>query len=135
VGAPRLTIDGISYGTYVGERYTLTFPRNVARLVLDSVVPQQGVDPLLLGVLRSTSRVLRAACSQEHCGTDPAEDLQTVVRKRHDGPQLLNAIVGLTAASAPLTKLLLALHQARNGDHRALDAIVLKVKEQSRASA
>jgi pimeloyl-ACP methyl ester carboxylesterase len=46
LGVPRLTLDGVSYGTFVAERYALAYPTHVARLVLDSVVPQTGVDPL-----------------------------------------------------------------------------------------
>jgi pimeloyl-ACP methyl ester carboxylesterase len=46
LGVKRLTLDGVSYGTFVAERYALTYPTHVARLVLDSVVPHIGVDPL-----------------------------------------------------------------------------------------
>ena len=135
IGARRFTIDGISYGTFVAERYALTFPGNVARLVLDSVVPQQGVDAPLLATFRAVPRVLGLACSAEHCAPDPARDVQTVIRKRRDGPQLLNTIVGLTAASDPLGPLLTALHEAAAGHFRALDSITAKVKKSSRATA
>jgi pimeloyl-ACP methyl ester carboxylesterase len=135
VGARRLAIDGVSYGTYVAERYALTYPHNVARLVLDSVVPQQGVGTLLLAVFRAVPRVLGLACAAEHCRTDPARDLREVIRRRHDGPQLLNTIVSLTAASAPLGPLLSALRNGRVGDHRGLDSLARKVEHHSRASA
>jgi pimeloyl-ACP methyl ester carboxylesterase len=42
LGAVRLTLDGVSYGTYVAERYALQYPTRVARIVLDSVVPPDG---------------------------------------------------------------------------------------------
>jgi pimeloyl-ACP methyl ester carboxylesterase len=135
VGARRLTMDGISYGTYVAERYALTYPGNVARLVLDSVVPQQGVDALLLPVFRAVPRVLGLACAAEHCRTDPARDVQTVIRKRHDGPQLINTIVGLTASSDPLGPLVTALHEAAAGHSGALDSIARRVKKDSHATA
>jgi pimeloyl-ACP methyl ester carboxylesterase len=135
VGTHRLTIDGISYGTYVAERYALTYPHDVARLVLDSVVPQQGIGALMLAVFRAVPRVLGLACAAERCGTDPSRDVQAVVRKRGDGPQLLNTIVSLTAASDPLAPLLSALRDARAGDYRPLDSIAHKVQLESRASA
>jgi pimeloyl-ACP methyl ester carboxylesterase len=135
IGARRFTIDGISYGTYVGERYALTYPGNVARLVLDSVVPQQGVDGPLLAMFRAVPRVLRLACSAEHCRTNPARDIQTLIRRRHDGPQLVDTIVGLTAASDPLGPLLKALHEAAAGNYAALNSITAKVKKDSHATA
>jgi pimeloyl-ACP methyl ester carboxylesterase len=48
LGAERITLDGVSYGTFVAERYALAHPGNVARLVLDSVVPQTGINPFQL---------------------------------------------------------------------------------------
>ena len=43
LGVERWSIDGVSYGTFVAERYALAHPGNVPRLVLDSVVPHDGV--------------------------------------------------------------------------------------------
>ena len=45
LGARRCTLDGVSYGTFVAERYAIAHPDRVARLVLDSVVPAAGIDP------------------------------------------------------------------------------------------
>jgi pimeloyl-ACP methyl ester carboxylesterase len=39
LGQSRWVIDGVSYGTYVAERYAVRYPHAVSRLVLDSVVP------------------------------------------------------------------------------------------------
>jgi pimeloyl-ACP methyl ester carboxylesterase len=132
LGARRLTLDGISYGTFVAERYALRYPTRVARLVLDSVVPQQGVDPLLLDAYNATAHVLRMACAEEHCGYDPARALHAVVRALHDGPRLLNAIVSESAGRASFTKALSALHAAERGQRNALDALI---RQQERASA
>ena len=44
LGADKLTLDGVSYGTFVAERYAIAHPDRVARLVLDSVVPAAGLD-------------------------------------------------------------------------------------------
>ena len=46
LGADKLTLDGVSYGTFVAERYAMAHPDRVARLVLDSVVPAAGLDGL-----------------------------------------------------------------------------------------
>ena len=45
LGVARLTVDGVSYGSYVAERFALAHPGEVNRLVLDSVVPSWNVDP------------------------------------------------------------------------------------------
>lgn len=42
LGVRRLTLDGVSYGTYVAERYALTHPQRVARLVLELRGPPTG---------------------------------------------------------------------------------------------
>jgi pimeloyl-ACP methyl ester carboxylesterase len=85
--------------------------------------------------LGSTSRVLGLACAKERCRTDPASDLRAVIRKRHDGPQLLNTVVSLTAFSSPLTKLFQALHTARRGRYGPLDTIARRVNEAMRSTA
>jgi pimeloyl-ACP methyl ester carboxylesterase len=113
LGVHQLTLDGVSYGTYVAERYTLTYPQRVARLVLDSVVPQQGVDPLYLAALPATGRVLRSACAQLRCNWDPAQDLTVVVKRYHDGPQLLNALVAESIAVPSFSEVLGPLHHYR----------------------
>lgn len=89
LGVSRLSLDGVSYATFVAERYALRYPTHVERLVLDSVVPQQGVDPLYRDVFPGTARVLRSVCVELSCGLDPAAELATVVRPRQDGPALL----------------------------------------------
>ena len=71
LGADKLTLDGVSYGTFVAERYAIAHPDHVARLVLDSVVPAGGLDGLEVDGLRETARVLRAVCRAQHCPGDP----------------------------------------------------------------
>ena len=60
---PALAIDGVSYGTYVAERYAIAHPNRVTRLVLDSVVPHDGIDPFLTVPLHAAARVLRDVCA------------------------------------------------------------------------
>ncbi|MGH3827778.1 MAG: alpha/beta fold hydrolase, partial [Pseudonocardiaceae bacterium] len=119
-----LTLDGASYGTFVAERYAITHPDRVSRLVLDSIVPQDGVDPLQIAVFERTAVVLRMVCKENGCATDPARDLSEVVRHQHDGPQLLATLSQLTEGKPHLTGIPAALHQAARGDDTQLAAII-----------
>lgn len=121
LGADQLTLDGVSYGTYVAERYSLTHPERVARLVLDSVVPQQGVDPLYLAALQAAGPALRSACAQERCNWDPARDLNAVVKMYHDGPELLNALVAESIVIPSFSEVLGPLHEAADGSPQSLE--------------
>jgi pimeloyl-ACP methyl ester carboxylesterase len=115
-GVSKLTLDGVSYGTFVAERYALAYPQHVARLVLDSVVPQQGVDATYLAALQATARVLRSACAEQHCGFDPARDVATIVRTRRDGPELLDALVAQSVGFPSFAGVLGVLHDAARGN-------------------
>jgi pimeloyl-ACP methyl ester carboxylesterase len=133
--ASRLTLDGVSYGTFVAERYALAYPRHVARLVLDSVVPQQGADPLYLVSLQATARVLRSACRESRCGFDPARDVATIVRERKDGPALLDALVSESIVFPSFGGVLGVLHSAAHGDTRVLDRFLAAVHRGEATSA
>jgi pimeloyl-ACP methyl ester carboxylesterase len=115
-GVSKITLDGVSYGTFVAERYALAYPQHVARLVLDSVVPQQGVDATYLAALQATARVLRSACDEQQCGFDPARDVATVVRTHHDGPELLDALVAESVGFPSFAGVLGAIHAAAHGN-------------------
>ncbi|MFJ9847487.1 alpha/beta hydrolase [Kitasatospora sp. NPDC101155] len=78
----------------MAEQYALAHPAHVARLVLDSVAPRQGFDPLDLAALPASARVLRAACQATSCTTDPAADLAATVRRYGNGAQILSALTG-----------------------------------------
>ena len=123
LGVQKLTLDGVSYGTFVAEHYALAHPRRVAALVLDSVVPQTGVDPLYLASVQATARVLRAACAAQHCGSDPAADLAALIRAGEDGPRLQNAIVAESIASPSFPHVPEILHAAREGRPAALECV------------
>ena len=128
LGAPRLTLDGVSYGTFVAERYALAHPTHVARLVLDSVVPQTGVDPLYRAALSASGRVLRSVCAARRCGWDPATDLAVVVRRLHNGPELLDALVADSVAAPNFPGVLEALHAVRAGHTAPLEALLATVR-------
>ncbi|MBV9730639.1 MAG: alpha/beta fold hydrolase [Pseudonocardiales bacterium] len=124
LGVDRLSFDGVSYGTFVAERYALTHPDRVSRLVLDSIVPHDNVDPLELAGIGRTADVLRMVCQENGCPTDPAQDLSEVVRIRHDGPELFDTLTGLSVGRPRLSDVPAALHEALRGDDTTLNAIV-----------
>jgi len=123
----RLTLDGVSYGSYVAERFALAHPDQVSRLVLDSVVPSWNVDPLQLASMRETATVLRAACAALSCTSDPAADLATVVRRYHDGPALLDTLVEMSVGAPSFPGVPAMLHAAATGHPAALDRLIAQV--------
>ncbi len=125
----------MSYGTYVAEQFALAHPREVARLVLDSVVPNANVDPLQLANMRDSARVLRAVCAAQHCGFDPAQDVATVVRRYHDGPALLDMLVALSVGDPSFGGVLAALHSAAAGQPAALQQLMRQVRAADAATA
>ena len=133
--ADKLTIDGVSYGTYVAERYALAHPERVQRLVLDSVLPHDDIDPLSLVPIRATARVLRDACEPLHCPSDPADDLSAVVAQRHDGVELLDTLTALSIVAPSSGGSSEALREARAGHPATLDAIVAGVRRGQRTPA
>jgi pimeloyl-ACP methyl ester carboxylesterase len=126
---PRWTVDGISYGTFVAERYALTHPGRVSRLVLDSVVPAAGMPALYADSLRRTGWVLRQACAEQRCGFDPAADLATVVRRDGNGVGVLNLLQFASMVDPRLTgqgfvPVLWLLHESAIGDPVPLDGTI-----------
>lgn len=108
--APQLTLAGVSYGSFVAERYALSHPDGVSRLALDSVVPQEGVSLLAPTVLASTSRVLR-----DVCGARCDRDVARTVRRDGHGVALLDAIVTESIGDASFPGLPGVLHAAAAG--------------------
>jgi pimeloyl-ACP methyl ester carboxylesterase len=135
LGADKLTLDGVSYGTFVAERYAIAHPDRVAKLVLDSVVPAAGLDGLEVDGLRETARVLRAVCRAQHCPGDPAADLAAVVRARHNGPEIDDTLVALSVGAPSFPGVLAALREARAGHPQHLERLVRVVRRAQRAPA
>jgi pimeloyl-ACP methyl ester carboxylesterase len=127
LGVSRLTLDGVSYGSYVAAQFALAHPDRVSRLVLDSVVPTWNVDPLQLAGMRETATVLRDACAAQRCGSDPAADLATVVRRYHDGPALFDTLVAMSVGDPSFPGVPGALHAAAAGQPGALRALMARV--------
>jgi pimeloyl-ACP methyl ester carboxylesterase len=127
LGVARLTLDGVSYGSYVAEQFALAHPAEVNRLVLDSVVPSWNVDPLQLVNMRQSATVLRDACKAQGCAFDPASDLAMVVRRYHDGPALLDTLVAMSVGDPSFPGVPAVLHAAAAGRPAALDALIARV--------
>ncbi len=126
LGAAKWTLDGISYGTFVGERYAIAHPKRVNRLVLDSVVPHNAGFELLPMQLRAVGRVLRLGC-----GAGCVSDLAAVVRKRHNGPRLLDALALMSIVDPTFHSprdLADALRRARRGDLADLNDLLQTVR-------
>jgi pimeloyl-ACP methyl ester carboxylesterase len=119
LGVDKWSLDGISYGTYVGERYGLAYPSHVSKLVLDSVVPQVGETDLGVAEFAAVKRVLRSVC-----GGGCVSDLAAVVRRDHLGPQLFDALT-FDSIADPTYHLYwdvpAALRAARHGNRKPLD--------------
>ncbi|TDD93627.1 alpha/beta fold hydrolase [Actinomadura rubrisoli] len=140
LGARKMTLDGVSYGTMTAATYAAFHPHNVNSLVLDSVLPHvdpQKDDMLYLTGLRATARVLRDACgAAPSCGFDPAKDLAWVARHRDDDVLIWDMLVsyefldptyrdpnpaGLPAGSGDVVS---AFHEARHGNPARLDRLI-----------
>jgi pimeloyl-ACP methyl ester carboxylesterase len=124
LGVARISIDGVSYGTFVAERYALRYPAHVARLVLDSVVPHAGADPLSIAGAHATARVLRSVCRDSRCASDPARDLAEVFKRSRLGPRFLNALVTMSVVDPTFSGVVQALDAARKGSRGPLDALL-----------
>jgi pimeloyl-ACP methyl ester carboxylesterase len=123
LGVSRWTLDGVSYGTFVAERYALAHSDHVARLVLDSVVPDTASTSLLPDELHAVGRVLRDVCGSNVCGND----LAAVVRSRHAGPALLDALTLDSIVDPTYRKAFdvpAVLAATRRGDASALEGLL-----------
>lgn len=127
LGVKKWTLDGISYGTYVAAHYAMSFPNHVHGLVLDSVVPYDGIDPFVRASLRGAARVLRDVCADGGCEGDPARDLAWIVRHGGNSVEILNALTIDSIVDPTFREVVdvpAALHAARLGDRSGLEEFV-----------
>lgn len=133
LGVDKIALDGISYGTYVGERYALAHPDHVSKLVLDSVVPHVGLTDLGVVEFRATARVLRSVCGN-HC----VSDLAAVVKRYHNGVALLDALTTDSIAD-PTYKTYFdipaALRAARRGSPGLVESFIASMQAGDQAPA
>ena len=67
LGIERWAVGGVSYGTYVATRYARTYPQRIDRLLLDSLVPVDGVSATGADSLAAAGRILGELCSAGSC--------------------------------------------------------------------
>ncbi|MGO9322355.1 MAG: alpha/beta hydrolase [Solirubrobacteraceae bacterium] len=146
-GYEKLVLYGTSYGTKVAERYAQDYPSHVEALVLDSVVPPNGPDPLDRSTFAAVPRILRQLCAAKACAhvtANPVADLAHVVaRMGHGGlhgraidgdghshaiPLSSNELVGLLLAGdfSPLlrSELVTSVASAARGDTAPLARLI-----------
>jgi pimeloyl-ACP methyl ester carboxylesterase len=131
LGADTITVDGVSYGTYVAERYAITYPNRVAKVVLDSVLPDDAAEPLSQTPMHATGRVLRAICATRSCPGDPVADLAKTVRMRTDGSEILNTLTIYGIVDSDYTGVPEMLHDAAQGNFAHLDGLIAGVHQGS----
>ncbi len=88
LGYEKLVLWGTSYGTKVAEEYAQEYPTHVEALVLDSVVPPTGPDPLDRTTFEAIPRILRQLCAYRQCARitpNPVADLARLVRRMGGG--------------------------------------------------
>ena len=124
LGVEKMTLYGTSYGTFVAEQYALAYPRRTRALVLDSVVPHDGFDPLAVDLMKAARRVLLDACAANRCEGNPVDDAAVVVAREHNGVDLLDLITMISIVEPSLESLLDALQAGAQGSTGQLEALL-----------
>jgi pimeloyl-ACP methyl ester carboxylesterase len=96
LGAQRISLLGVSYGTKVALGYAVAHPDRVDRLVLDSPVALDGPDPFGRSGLAALPRVLADLCRGRRCRGvtgDPLGDLGRLAGRLRAGP-LRGTVIG-----------------------------------------
>ncbi len=81
-GYEKLVLQGVSYGTKVALDYAATYPQNVEALVLDSVVPPDGAEPLHAPSFQAIAPALSELCEARACAgitSNPVADVAHLV--------------------------------------------------------
>ncbi len=90
LGGTPLSLLAVSYGTRVAGMYAREYPQGVARMVLDSLVPTTGSDPLELQRLHAIRRVLdEGICGAGACrsfSSNVYANLTRLVNELHRHP-------------------------------------------------
>jgi len=88
VGARKLTLFGISYGTELALAYAREHPDRVERLILDSVVDPDESDPFGLAGFRAMGPSLASLCPERcrNLSADPGADLAALVARLRAAP-------------------------------------------------
>jgi pimeloyl-ACP methyl ester carboxylesterase len=84
IGAPKIELMGVSYGTFVAAQYARRFPAATDGLILDSVIGPTGIDGYFLDTFERIGRVIREQCAGSRCQgatQDPGADLATIAAR------------------------------------------------------
>lgn len=105
IGAPKLQLMGVSYGTYVAVQYARRYPATTDGLILDSVVGPDGIDPYFLDTFERLPRVLAEQCAGSRCRSttsDPVADLGRLTRRLAARPLrgIISAAHGVRVATS-----------------------------------
>jgi pimeloyl-ACP methyl ester carboxylesterase len=95
-GYEKLVLYGTSYGTKVALEYAQEHPEHVEALILDSVVPPDGPEPLGRPTLAAVPRILRQLCAFRACARitpNPVRDLARLVQRLRRAP-LRGRVIG-----------------------------------------
>ncbi len=79
-GYEKLVLYGTSYGTKVALEYAAEYPSHVESLVLDSVVPADGPEPLQLPTFQAIAPMLAELCGNGACAGVSANPLAELAR-------------------------------------------------------
>jgi pimeloyl-ACP methyl ester carboxylesterase len=144
VGADRVGIWGVSYGTKLAVAYALAHPDHVERLLLDSVLPPEEPNPFERDVLRALPDTLAAFCAGDPgCRTSTPHFADEVVALanqlaarpvtgrvlrwngtsetvRLDGLDFLSMVIDADLSPGLAAELPAVVHAARSGDPRPL---------------
>ncbi len=88
-GARKVTLMGVSYGTWVAQEYARQYPTRTQSLILDSVVGPGQPSGFYLDTLAAVRRVTAEQCAGGRCNgitNDPVGDLSAVVQRLATGP-------------------------------------------------
>ncbi|MDX6683315.1 MAG: hypothetical protein QOG94_3354 [Solirubrobacteraceae bacterium] len=88
LGAPRIALFAVSYGTRVALEYARRYPQRVERMILDSPVAPDTPDALGRETLGAVGRVLRTVCRSGCHGAEahPVTDMRRLVAKLRRAP-------------------------------------------------
>ena len=143
IGADKVGLWGVSYGTKLAMAYAFLHPDHVDRLLLDSVLPTDLPDPFFANVLQAMPTTLSTFCGAGACQaatSDIAGDVAAVANKleatpvsgkvlqpngttrteRIAGEDLLGMVVDADLNPGLAAVMPAALHEARAGDLRPL---------------
>ena len=135
LGADKVALYGVSYGTKLAAAYALAHPDHVERLLLDSVVPTDLADPYGSNVLRSLPSTLATLCAGGCNGPQLGADLVALANKyaaapltgkvgskkvRVDGLEMLSVVLDADLNPGLAAELPAILHAARLGNTQPL---------------